>query len=72
MLPGAKLKYDRKYLKKGGQKSWVWVNEVKNKNCCMMFILTANQSCGFPVAISNMLAGKNGKKPSLGISKLRF
>ena len=34
MLPSAKPKYGQKNLKKG-QKSWVWVNEVKkneNKN----------------------------------------
>ena len=47
MPPGAKPKYDQKYLKKGvkimdlgqwGEKIW---------NSCKMFSLAANQTCGF-------------------------
>ena len=48
MLPGAKLKYDQKYPKKGGYEvmglgQW----GKKNWNCCKMFSLAANQTCGF-------------------------
>ena len=33
---------------KRGSKSWAWVSEVKKKkNCCKMFSLAANQTCGF-------------------------
>ena len=48
MPPSAKLKYDQKYLKKGSKVMGPALMRLKNKNCCMMFILAVNQSCGFP------------------------
>ena len=36
----------------------------KKENCCMMFILTANQSCGFPeppkIVYKSWVSYKNG------------
>ena len=50
MLPGAKMKYDQKYKKTGSKVMGLGQWGKKDKNCCMMFILAANQSCGFPEA----------------------
>ena len=48
MPPGAKPKYDQKYLKKGVKVMGLGQWGKKNLNCCKMFGLAANQTCGFP------------------------
>ena len=45
----------RDYLIKGVKVMGLGQWRKKNKNCCMMFILTANQSCGFPETPKNCL-----------------
>ena len=59
MLPGAKLKYDQKYLKNALVTNYDVNSQILGKH-------------DLPEAIYKMLAVENGKKPSLGISKLGF
>ena len=47
MLPGAKPKYDQKYLKKGAKVMGLGQWGKKNQNYCKMFSLATNQTCGF-------------------------
>ena len=47
MPPGAKSKYDQKYLKKGVKVMGLGQRGKKKYNCCKMFSLAANQTYGF-------------------------
>ena len=48
MPPGAKPKYDQKYLKNGVKVMRLGQWGKKIKNCCEMFSLVSNQTFGFP------------------------
>ena len=72
MRPSAKPKYDQKYLKKGSKVIGLgqWVKKIKN--CCMMFFLAANQSCGIseaPKIVLKSLVSYLWKRTLLGAER---